>query len=678
MTTPESAPRRLQGRWSAATARYRAWAAPTPDGLPRASVLLWFPALLLIVGTILALVSINGTSSGQYHARIESGSDPQLIAGHPVPIRSDEWNVGTSWSLGQVEQGLPVTNETFPGGMDAAIPHDLPRADWDVAFRPHLIGYLFLDPGQATAWRWWSLSLLTMAAAYALAVTLMPRRPLSSAALAIGFFAAPFFQWWFQSSTFAPAAWGLVAMTAIVWAARSSSRIARWSWAAVAGYLTVVMAMGLYAPFIIPVVLVVAGLGIAVALRMLISERAPRRLLRLVPILVAGGVAGAIVLVWLRVKETTVAAFLSTDYPGERLSPPGSGGALILARAIASPFAESLKRGNGLLGTNSSEASMFFLAGLFLIPVVAWLVVRRARNRGRQPWELLGVLAAAILLLAYIVVPGWDAIAHLLLLDRTMAQRTVIGLGVASFAAIPLLVSELEREDRRPARWVAWGSAGLFALVELAIAGALALHLGIDGLFAVAPLWPVFLLLSAACILLFALRRPGWGAAAFLVVSVASTFNVNPIYLGVYDMRDSAPADAIEEIDAADPGTWVGIGSTLPSALLIETGVRAYNGVQGAPSDEMWSEIDPDGEYTYQWNRLGGISWDRGTGEPVVSNPAPDQIRVVFDACDPFAQENVQYAVTDDGPLTSPCLRQVDEVELVDGQLRIYEVVPAG
>src|SRR5690606_18200727 len=150
------------------------------------------------------------------------------------------------------------------------------------------VGYLFLDIDRATAWRGWSLPVLLISLAYAFAVTLMPRRPLAAAALAVGFFAAPFFQWWFQSSTFSPVIWSLAALTAIIWSLRSSSRAARWGWAALTGYLTPVMAMGLYAPFIIPVVLVVAGVGIAAVVRVLAIERAPRRLLRALPILVAG------------------------------------------------------------------------------------------------------------------------------------------------------------------------------------------------------------------------------------------------------------------------------------------------------------------------------------------------------------------------------------------------------
>ncbi len=96
----------------------------------------------------------------------QEGRDPDLLAGTPQLIRTDEWNVQTVWAIAQAEQGLPVENQTFPGGMDATIPQDLPRADWSVAFRPHLLGFLAWDVDHAIALKWWLPGLSLIAAAY--------------------------------------------------------------------------------------------------------------------------------------------------------------------------------------------------------------------------------------------------------------------------------------------------------------------------------------------------------------------------------------------------------------------------------------------------------------------------------------------------------------------------------
>lgn len=652
---------------------YRSWATPREDSLPRARVLFALPVLLVLFGAVMIGLTINGTSSGAFYADIHEGKDPALLLNSPERIRSDEWNVGTTWTISQLQQGLPEVNRAFPGGMDAAIPQDLPRRDWSIAFRPQLIGYLVLDADHGTAARWWIPFLSLLAAAYMFSVTVLPRRPLTSAALALGFAASPFFTWWFQSSTFWPAVWGLAAMSALIWAARSTSRAARWGWAAATGYLTVVMAMGIYAPYIVPVIVVVAFFGVAVLVALLTRTRHARSLLRLAPILVAGAVGGAITAVWLQSKQSVVAAFLNTDYPGDRTTQPGGGSGLGLARLISSPFSEALQRANGFLGLNSSEASTFFLAGAFLMPVLIWLVVRRVRSRSGAPWELIGLAASLVLLAAFIFVPGWGGLAHLLFLDRTTEVRLRIGLGVGAFAILPLLIAELENDRLRAGRALSWVVAALFLLPEVAVAVAFIHQFGLSRLAHDAPFWWAYAIVSAAALFWFARRRVAAAAIAYLLVNLVVTLSVNPAYLGVLDLRKTAVSKAIMSV--GDGESWVGVGSSLPTAMLLESGVQAYNGVQGAPSRTMWKQIDPAGTYRYEWNRLGNVSWTPGSGNPVVSNPAPDIILSTFDACASFAQNHVGHVLAD-VPLSSPCLTTVRSFHLPKSVVTLYDVVP--
>jgi hypothetical protein len=120
----------------------------------------------------------------------------------------------------------------------------------------------------------------------------------------------------------------------------------------------------------------------------------------------------------------------------------------------------------------------------------------------------------------------------------------------------------------------------------------------------------------------------------------------------------------------------VGIGGTLPSALLLESGVEAYNGTQGAPSEVMWESVDPDGKYETEWNRIGTIIWVQSPGEPQIVNPAADVIQVTFDACSDFAQENVRHVLAEQPVTSSPCLSEVGSYELPHSTLAIYDVVP--
>ena len=92
--------------WQRVLRTYKRFTVPAEDGLPHARVLLAFPLALLILGAALVGLGLNGSSSGAFYPEISTGVDPALIAGEPELTRSDEWNVGTVWTIAQVEQGL--------------------------------------------------------------------------------------------------------------------------------------------------------------------------------------------------------------------------------------------------------------------------------------------------------------------------------------------------------------------------------------------------------------------------------------------------------------------------------------------------------------------------------------------------------------------------------------------
>jgi len=656
--------------------RYAEWVEPRADGLPRVRVLLAFPILLAVIGAVLVGLAINGTSSGVWYQELESGRDPDLLLGTPQPIRTDEWNVQTVWAIAQAEQGLPVVNESFPGGMDATIPQDLPRADWSVAFRPHLLGFLAFDVDHAVALKWWLPALGLLAAASCFVVTVLPRRPVLSAALAVSFYLSPLLHWWFLQTTLWPVAWGFATVTAVIWCLRARTRVAPLVWAMVLAYLTVVMAMGIYVPFIVPVVLVSALVCLGAVVESVRGGMRVRGLAaRLWPVLAAGVVGSAVVVAWLVEKRDTVEAFLGTAYPGERLSPTGQGGLFGISALGSSSFAMSLRAG-GWLGMNPPEASTFFLVGAFLTPVVVWVLVRSRRDRRAVPWMLVGAVASLLVILAFIFVPGWDALAHVLFLDRSTDNRLRLGLGFASFLITVLLIPLLEK-DRRPGRVLAAVAAAAFLVTQ----GLIAWYAeSLDpGALDTARFWVPIALVSAAVIYLFARAQPIPAVAGLLAIGLLTAATVNPWYRGVVDLRETAASQAVQAIDdREDETTWVGVGGRLTTATLLESGVEGFNGFQGAPSEEMWELIDPDGVYELQWNRLAGVSWTFGDGEPTVSNPAADQILVTFDACSDFAQEHVDFVLADIRVTSgADCLREVDEFEIVDGTLAVYQVVPA-
>lgn len=670
----------VSGRRPSLRDRYLAFVAPTADGLPSLRVLLWPLALLGIVLVVFVSLGLTGSSSGVLRPSFETGADPDLLANQPLPIRSDEWYVQTSWTISQVEQGLPIENRSFPGGMDATVQHDLPSWDWSMVFRPHLLGFWFLPLDQAMALKWWLPGFALIAAVYLFAVTLLPRRPVTAALFGVGFFFAPFFQWWYLSVTFFPAVWAMLVMAAVVWMLRRPRGPARWVMAAIVAYVTVTVGTGIYVPFIVPAVYVSAAFAVGATLTRSTAALTGvvARLRALVPLFIAGGAGAVVMVVWLLTRWQTIAVFTGTVYPGERLEETGAGGVDQLKSLLSGPFQRNLELSDGApFGTNQPEASSFLLAGLFLLVPLVWIFVRSVRER-QQDWLALALLVVGVVFTAFTLIPGWDGLAHLMLLDRTTVGRLRLGWGLLAVVMMLIVLWRVEaRRATTPGRTPLW--VVLSAVVPaIAWTALLAWSLLRNGtVIAVGDL--SWVLIAIGFIAVVACNAYGWAlptAALFAVISIASSSSVNPLYRGVFDLNDTRVVETMKQVSDDGGGTerWVGVGETaLPTVLLVQSGLPSFNGFQSSPSQAMWEAIDPSLDDRV-WNRLANVSWGAGDGPPDAHNPEPDQIRLTFDSCESFAQENVEWVLSDES-LDQACLEPVTSVEEGPSTFWIYEVV---
>ncbi|MEB0201777.1 hypothetical protein QN354_08405 [Cryobacterium sp. 5I3] len=635
----------------------------------------------MLVTSILIALGISGTSSGAHWLTLGSGVDPRLLEGAPRGIRSDEWLVQQSWVVSQFNRGFPVVNTMFPGGTDMTVLNELPSWDWSSLFRPHLWGYLFFGLNRGMAWHWWGPALILVSACYAFLVTLIPKRPFMASFLALALLFTPFLQWWYTPSSLLSVAWPLLAMAAVVWSLRDGRRWVRVVWACVTGYFAITLAMGLYVPYILPGLLVFIAFSVGYLLRLRPwRDRAVQATYRrLVPIVVAGAAAVAVVVVWAATRVSTFMAILSTVYPGQRLE--ATGGALakdpVLAGLAGAPWNSALQTTSGVtaLGLNSSEGSSVILLSLFVLPGLLWFIARSLRHRGQTDWLLICCVGALALVMAYLLVPGWDDLAHVIQFDRVPPERFRI-IFVVLLPVFAALVIERVDASEVQSTWKLGAVSGLFAA---GVIGAvwLYLHRTDPAVLVQAPDWKIVAFLIVLATFLFFVRGGSTVAAALiLAATVLIGGGINPLYRGVYDLSKTATGLAVEQADEAKPGAWVGVGSAEAMAVLVESGVESFSGVQTYPAAEMWNEIDPSARYADKWNRLAHIHWGFGTGEPVVTNPQADVVLVTIDPCSSFAQEHVSYVLSDGAQEKSACLVEKSTIQQGLLEMRIYEVIP--
>ncbi|MCW2601910.1 MAG: hypothetical protein JWN61_45, partial [Pseudonocardiales bacterium] len=166
------------------------------------------------------------------------------------------------------------------------------------------------------------------------------------------------------------------------------------------------------------------------------------------------------------------------------------------------------------------------------------------------------------------------------------------------------------------------------------------------------------------------LIRPAIAAVGLAVFGLAICGAVNPIYDGVYDIRDTALGQTIKDIDEQDPGNWVNVGPIYNTAVLAESDVVHLSGVYGYPDERLWSWLDPTGAQVGVWNRYAYVLFVSDDTIPTtISSPSPDVVTVSFDPCAPVMQEHVQYALSN-APMASSCVAL--ERTVMQGAMEYY------
>lgn len=669
--------------------RLRELTEPDSDDLPNGRVL-GIPLLaILALFLIFSGFGLTGSSSGIFHSSVANGTDPRLIAGEPRGIRSDEWLVQSSWAIAQVEQGLPRLNQTLPGGMDATVQNDLPALDWSIAFRPHLLGFTFLELDQAAAFKWWLPFFALLAAGYIFFLTMAPSKPITAMALSGTLVFAPFLQWWFLSITFWPLTWSLMIMSTALWLVKSDSLWPKVLLPTVTAYLTVVVAVGIYLPFIlsalIPALAFVLGLLFQRDLSMR-THRPSQRVSRLIPLAISGLAAAAVSLLWVFTREETISSLLQTAYPGERIVNSGEATIRTIVSFLSGPVAIGLTdpQVSAPFGPNASEASTFLMPGLFLLPVAIWVVIAKWRLARELPWIMLSMFGVLVLVGMFMFIPGLGDAFQLIGFDRIPINRMKLMVGLVSLVLFVVTINETAKLRKRFQLNIpktAWLSSvglafvtqlGLVFVIFIASAGGSFRPQTVDdwviaiGTIVTSTVW-------LAAIYFGSRGRLSVSALLLVVVAFLSTFHVNPLYKGLYNLNDTEVGRVVDEFQP-EKATWIGVGeSYLPGAVLVQSGQTAINGFQNSPATNLWKTIDKKSQFESEWNRLAYISWVPGIGDPIPTNPVPDQIVLNFDSCSKIVRDSASLVLSDT-LLDQECLTLIREVQSGPTKFWIYRI----
>lgn len=582
----------------------------------------WWVVGPLAVYVLLVLLGVTQSSIGISTLRVDPAADTPLMIGGGVGIRSDEYLTSTPILLGvaatgQTDGGNPLT---APDGFLTQLPSG--PVSSVVLFDGSLLRLGPLVPDQMlVAAHWWLPFLLLALGAPAFFRALTGSRwpGLFAAAMIV---ASPASAWWSFSPlgvigfTIAGAA-GLQHVADHLAAGRRGKAAA---WCGASAVLLARTPLH-YQPWAI-----VLGVTIlAVAIVPLVVDRRVRR--TGIVAVAATGTASLLLAAGVVLENLpAIRATLGTVYPGARTA---TGTAGQFPELFAATSLSGLKH-LSLVGTNPSEVSSAYTVAAVWAVLLLVAGTRVVDRRLRAALTTMVVLTGFWFTWAMVDFGAWAS--HVPVLSMVPPTRAADVLGYLATLLLCLVLPTIVRVSARRAALIG-GVVGLVA----AYAGSLLRETVIPDL-SVSMIWLSSALL--ALVVVTVTLRPRWwgGYAASVVLGALLMWNVNPVQIGLADMRGTAVADRMLSEGAAaraEGAVWA-TDDPYVDALLTATGVPSLSSRQlSGPDRAGWEMLDPTDASENVWNRGGSFIVFVWTDSDTLTftNPSPDVIEVSGSPC---------------------------------------------
>lgn len=608
----------------------------------------WAIVLPVLVYLLLSLAGINYSSIGIDSLREHPGEHSGIMLGDPQAIRSDEWATTTPSVLrvlatGSTDDLNPLTSDDqFLNSQAAGPVTRLVLLDrWVLELGPWLP-----DAVLFTAALWVPMLLLALAAP--------PWFARITGSSRVGWFAvallvlSPVAAWWSFGpiATLGPLFAGCMALIKT----REAAVTRRWGRAVAWGVATaLLLARTVYGYQPWSVVLGSAMLAATVAY--LVVPRAERRIT-----LAAVGGAGVATLATLGAivleNRATLAVLTQTVYPGQRRA---GGAPSPFQEIFAAPVLGVLDDNPAIVGSNASEISSAFAFTLVWGAVLAGALWRPAPLRHRVAIATLGTATAAWF--------AWSTLAlgtlasSLPLLNMVPQSRAAEVVGMLGVVLVCLILPLLPDLGGRRLAVVAAFATG----ATTAYAGSLLRTQNIPTL----SLTTIYVASAVVTVAVFVITWRPRRAIGYVVAgagAIVLVWNVNPLLVGVGDLRGSAPAEALlaEAPEVRERGgVWA--SDALPvDSLLSATGMPSLSGRQMAgPDAEAWEALAPGVDESL-WNRGGAFVWFQWQDgdDLTLENPSPDAIIVRASPCTVAARVPELETVVASRDLDFPCLEE--------------------
>lgn len=551
---------------------------------------------------ILFICQING-SSISYWANIFNFQDNTgLLFGEARPIRSDEWEVFTPFSLSQSSTDYSAVSDLIrAASTDVTMVYAQPS--WSIAtfFRPFLWGYLFFGSSFGLSFFWCARLFALFFSSFECARIYTNDNRILSLTVAILITFAPIIQWWFAvNGTAELFIFGQLLVICLWQCLRKGNHSV--VFAALIPWLSGCFLFIMYPAWQVPLFYVFAAMGIGLFVLSKKPDTIPQKKhpkhnnnKALIGFFASLVIVIAAVALSISSSWETIQIVSNTAYPGERFE---TGGGLATQLFNYGSSVYSAISSIGVEPNVCEQAAFYSLAPLGI--VLSALVLFKKRDP---------LLVALLLVQAFFLVYGLFGLPAILskltLMSNVPTSRLIMAVGFIDIVVLARALTLIKKIDL--SKTVIISSVALSCCIGLVLCElAPSIDLGKTKGFLVAASF----IFAFIAIHQFLQNKKGNGYP-LLVFSIAivgiSGFCVNPIQQGSSFLNEIPEIKQIQIINEQEQGIWAGDRAIEGQACIL-AGAPSINSINAYPNNELWQLIDPSGENKDIYNRYAHIT----------------------------------------------------------------------
>lgn len=609
----------------------------------------------LCVALLFVAFQVNRSNMASYSAvipnNIAAAAMPSL--GVPRSIRSDEFLVATASFFHDMAQGKCSVLALDMSSLTALLSNVFKLIN------PFYWGRLFLPTNYAFSWERFVPAVFAIYTFYRLFYIITKNGTFSLlASFLLGF--SPGIQWWWG-----PSKVGMYSGTIIFFynffATESRAKKILNVWGLVC--ILSVMEREIYPAWGIPYIYLFGGILLAIC----IGEKGINFKKSDIPyIAVTIGLVLLSTAVYLSENGSAMSIEMETLYPGKRFIAGGGLSSDYWAHYLTAPF--TTWKPLTISGTNQSEIAQCL--HLFPVPTLIFLVkYKEFRKKPVMVW----LMTAKMLCVIYMVFGIGDFLAKYTLLSLTWPGRLYLVWGVASFLLLLLecyYIVPTDIEEGTRTAWVQFTivNVGVILYLTWVVVCQEAITAYIGGYFGCTAVGLILL----ANLLLRGKKKTF--LAAMGVLTIITGVIVNPVNIGTAAINGTPLAKKVQEIDAQEPGKWIGLSDIHLPKYIYAQGVDCLNYVSWPPRFDLFEPLDEDGKYRDIYNRYAHVVINLVDSDTTFELMQPDYFHLNMNVND-LEKWDVRYVATKD-----PALQGTENVHFQQiyydwlDQVNIYRV----